>query len=1107
MKRELKIILAVCVNLAALAHSTAGYSVPEHPRARLSFNQGWLFNWGDPSQAVNVGFDDSDWYGVNLPHTVRIEPVMASGGLNYQGQSVYRKHFTLPREFKGKRVTLEFEAAMHEAEVWLNGKKVTTHYGGYLPFFVDLTDCKMDGRTENVMVVRLDNSDNPDIPPGKPQSGLDFCYFGGIYRDAWIHVTEPVYITNPNEEDLVAGGGVFVRYENVSEQSADVLVKTHFRNTGSGTARCTLKTELLDRDGNVVAVAEAPAKVPSGEAETLNQKLVVENPKLWWDTDPYLHTLRSTLLENGHVVDVVETRVGIRSIEFNLTDGFLLNGKRVVLNGWNRHQEYPYIGNALPNSLHVKDALKTRSLGFNFCRIGHYPHDPAFMDACDELGILTIVPTPGWHFYKNEERFRSRVFSDIRNMIRRDRNRPSVVIWESILNETWTSDEFLQKCYDITHAEYPGDMCFVASDPNHGKMEFDVIYGWQSRSNRPSLSREYNDAIEQRYGPADIYDPNKSHYRCHRGTKRFYCGGEQGMLWSCRDREARGVSSLNGHFGLCNKNEGFAGMALWAGIDHNRGYWSHTAAVGVLDYFRLPKFSAELYRSQRDPNEDLSALGVDSGPTVFIANFWTENSARDVRVFSNGEEVTLSLNGRKIATQKPEHPEWNHPHPSFLFENVPWEAGLLKADAKIGGKTVASHEVRTPGNPANLELVADSMGIDFVADGSDILTVYAYVKDENGTVCSDAYNRLRFSVEGEATIVGDDDPRIGANPVDAEAGIIAVLLQSTATAGKIRLTVESDGLEPASIEIKTVEPKNRGIVGKLPKEVKPMVGTPKLEGDDPSAIYLGDMPWKSQVCGWKRKRTERKRAISGLPIRLNGINYKRGLGLHANGEVVFELTGREEFFYATVGVDDAADAEGSVVFSVWGDDEKLFESGLMRKGEAEEIAIKLDGLNELKLKASDGGDGIKGDHGNFADARFVVKEELVERTDLAENKAVQATSAHAEHPAKLAVDGNLNTYWIAAEKKMPQMLVIDLGGKEKISRANLSWGNDRTHYFYDLEIWTDGRSWKKVCSKTRSGQDLEDDIFDAQTARYLRVKINRVVGPGEFAQLWNVSVY
>lgn len=954
--------LLVVMMLGAMALSFSAEA-----REKMSFNQGWLFDWGEHQEALQNDFDDSQWYGVNLPHTVRFEPVDVSGGRNYQGKSTYRKSFTLPRKFSGKRVTIEFEAAMHEAEVWLNGKKIGHHFGGYLPFFVDVSDCEMDGRTTNVLVVKLDNSNNPMIPPGTLQNAIDFCYFGGIYRDAWLHVTEPLYITNANEEDIVAGGGVFVQYENVSEKSADVLVQTHIRNKNKVSMECTLKNELIDSEGNVVVEANENVTISGDGDETVKQKLVVKNPKLWWTDNPNLYTVRSTILNSEKVADRVDTRIGIRSIKFNTTDGFLLNGKRVILNGYNRHQEYPYIGNALPDSLHVKDALKTRSLGFNFCRTGHYPHDPSFMDACDELGIVTIVPIPGWHYYGDNDLFRSRVFSDIKNMIRRDRNRPSVIIWEAILNETWTPEEFLQKSYNITHEEYPGDMCYVPSDKNHSKVNFDVIYGWRTQKNRPSLSREYNDAIEQTYRPEDIYDPQKTHYRASRGTRRFYCGGEQGMLWSCRDREYCGISSLNGHYGLCHKNEGFGGMAMWAGIDHNRGGGAdHIAAVGVLDYFRLPKFTAELYRSQRDPNENLSMPNVESGPMVFIANFWTEKSTRDVWVFSNGEEVSLSLNGKEIAVHGPEKPDSNHPHPRFVFNNVPWEPGVLKAEAKINGKVVAIHEVRTPGKPEKLELVADKMGIDFIADGSDILTVYAYVKDKNGTTCPEAYNTLRFSVKGEAIIVGDGDARIGANPVDAEAGIIAVLLQATTKPGKITLTVESNGLTPAVLELNTVEPENRGIVGVLPKDVQPMPGTQK---------------------------------------------------------------------------------------------------------------------------------------------NIIAKEAEKARLDLARGRKVHTTSAQKDHAGDLVRDGNYNTYWIASEKTYPQTVTIDLRKSVNIDSANLRWGNDRTHYFYDIEISSDWENWKKVSSRIGSGQTFDDDTFELQRARFLRVKINRVEGPGEYAQLRNISIF
>lgn len=213
---------------------------------KLNFNQGWRFYRGYLEEsAKETDYDDSMWEGVCLPHSVRIEPVMASGMVNYQGDAWYRKHFIIDNEYKDKRIYIRFEAAMHEAKIWVNGKYVMAHYGGYLPFVADVSDYVEFGKT-NVIAVKVNNEDNVLIPPGKPQIELDFCYFGGLYRDAYLIVKNNLHITDPIFAHVVGGGGIFVTYSNVSEKSAAVNVKAHIKNCGNKKVKATLKIKLGD---------------------------------------------------------------------------------------------------------------------------------------------------------------------------------------------------------------------------------------------------------------------------------------------------------------------------------------------------------------------------------------------------------------------------------------------------------------------------------------------------------------------------------------------------------------------------------------------------------------------------------------------------------------------------------------------------------------------------------------------------------------------------------------------------------------------------------------------------------------------------------------------
>lgn len=447
--------------------STAGfYELPGTGRTVYNMNPAWRFHRGAVEGAGQRDFDDRTWPLVSLPDGIEYLPTEASGCVNYQGEVWYRKHFTPREEWRGKRLFLHFEAIMGKSEVWVNGHCLARHYGGYLPVVVDISPAVEYGG-DNVIAVRADNSDDPMFPPGKPQDALDFAYFGGIYRDCWLIAHNRVFITDPNYEDQEAGGGLFVSYDDVSEASARVRMAAHVRNLSGRSFRGRVVYELYDREGQLAASAEERLSVTNGAAKRAEARVTLSRPRLWSPDTPYLYRLHVYVKDQqGDVVDGYCRRIGIRSIEFRGKEGFWLNGKPYPwpLIGANRHQDFAVVGNALSNSLHWRDARKLRDAGLRVIRNAHYPQDPAFMDACDELGLFVIVNTPGWQFWNDDRVFAERVYSDIRNMVRRDRNHPSVWLWEPILNETWYPEDFAANVVRILHEEYPYPYCYAGCD-------------------------------------------------------------------------------------------------------------------------------------------------------------------------------------------------------------------------------------------------------------------------------------------------------------------------------------------------------------------------------------------------------------------------------------------------------------------------------------------------------------------------------------------------------------------------------------------------------------------------------------------------------------------
>jgi beta-galactosidase len=795
---------------------TAG-SAAAQPAGRevLSLNQNWRFFRIDAPQdsiAVNgdsvngdsLDLNDQNWEKVNLPHTVRLEPIDASGGRNFQGVCWYTRRFKALGDWKNRVLYLRFEGAMSVADVWLNGTKLTTHYNGYQPFTIEISkSVRFD--VENVLAVRLDNSDNAEVPPGKPQNQLDFAYFGGLYRDVDLIVLDKLHVTDEILANKVAGGGIFVSYPTVTDAWAAVRVQTDVLNEYGDATAATVAQQLCDKDGRVVASGSAVLQLAPGASATDVQQLKVNRPKLWHPDHPNLYTLVTTIGRDGRTTDTVRTRIGIREIQFTVEDGLLINGKRFLSIGANRHQDHAYVGYAVPASDQWRDAKLLGGAGFTSCR-SHYPQDRAFLDACDEMGILVIESNPGWQT-GGDDAFTQRVLQNAREMIRRDRNRPSVILWEAQLNESGGYDNHMYGALEkLVHEEYPFQGCYTAGDSVEGSaggQDWDVVYDG-FKGDKPRWQREWGDTV-------DNWGDQQSANRVARGW------GEVPMLVQA-ERHAELFNELLSKAQAGN-GPALAGVDLWAGMDAYRGYHHQPFLGGVFDLLRLPKFDAYFFESQRSPT--VHVAGLDDGPMVFIANYATFQSPSQVSVFSNCEQVRLLRNGNVVATKRPVTNMRGLSHPPFVFDvgqisgeqstmfmtgvaKPGVQVGELKAEGLIGGRVVATTTVRAPGKPTQLILEADLKGKNVVADGSDWVRVYARVCDSRGTTFPYGNDQVTFAVDGAGELISD--PHADNNPVRAEAGIATALVRASMTPGDIKVTAQAFGLSNAQITITSEAP-------------------------------------------------------------------------------------------------------------------------------------------------------------------------------------------------------------------------------------------------------------------------------------------------------------
>ena len=741
----------------------------------------WRFLRGDPHGAQDPALDDSGWESATLPHSARIEQLVTgpagSPDAQWQGVCWYRRKLRLEADAAGERL-LRFEGAMNVADVWLDGERIGGHRGGFLPFVLDL-GARLGAHREHLLAVRLDNRDDPITGP-KPLAQLDFNLYHGLYRPVYLVRKDRLAITDPLMADRPAGGGILVTYPRVSRESATVRVQVHVRNGHPAARELGLRVTLRELGGRGVARTTATLALDAGEDRHVVQELELRSPRLWSPAAPNLYRLDCEVIASGQVTDAESLRIGVRRIAID-GEGFSINDERMFLRGTNRHQEHPYIGYALPDAAQYRDARRIKEAGFDYVRLSHYPHSPAFMDACDELGLVVMDCIPGWQYFNPEPAFVELQYRNCRDLIRRDRNHPCVILWEVSLNESAMPPEFVARTHAIAHEEYPGDQCFTA-----GWMPgYDVFL--QARQHGGCRDGRHGPCVVSEYGDWEYYAMNAGLDQtawvdlspAESNSRQLRWQGERALL-----QQATNFQEAH--------NDNLATIAfadgLWVMYDYNRGYAPDVESSGCMDLFRLPKFSYHFFRSQRP---------VSWGPVVFIASHWGPGSAGDVRVFSNCEEVELSLDGLLLERRRPDRDRIGTrlTHPPFSFHTGGFRPGTLEAVGYVAGRPVTRHLVRTPGPIERLMLGVDLSGRPADRGRRDVLFCHASLRDAPGTVAPDAWENVAFGVTGGGALVG-------RNPYASEAGIASILVETQP--GRAPISVHALALVPGEDAVRIV---------------------------------------------------------------------------------------------------------------------------------------------------------------------------------------------------------------------------------------------------------------------------------------------------------------
>jgi beta-galactosidase len=754
-------------------------------RRTVPFGAGWLFGpYTDGSE--QPGFDDSGLAAVTLPHTVTPLSWQDWVPASWERTWVYRKRFDAPPGHHGQRVFADFGAAMTHATVTLNGDQVADHLGGYLPFSTEITGALR--REDNVLAVRLDAGFNLNVPPDRPAPAdtisVDYWQPGGLYRDVQLRLAPPVFLAD-----------VFAKPASVLDPAArQVAVQVTVDAAAVPDQALEVVTELRDGE-RTLASARVPVAVTQPGQVTVTATLAgLPGIELWGPDHPRLYQVVTRLIADGAGRDEHRVRIGFREARFAL-DGFYLNGRRVKLFGADRHQFFPFAGGAMPARVQAGDAeIMRRELNCTMVRCSHYPQAEAFFDACDELGLMAWEEAPGWG-YLGDDAWKALAYRDIGEMIVRDRNHPSIIVWGARLNETPNDTAFYTSTNELAHA-------LDDSRPTAGAMA------------GQRLTTDYQQDVfgEDDYSSVKDADGVKEPVLQPpvTGVGRPYLVSEAvgtlsgpAIYYRRTDPQAVQQGQATAHarvHDLAAADDRYCGLLAWSGFDYPSGSGNQYRGVkytGVVDLFRIPKPGAAIYQAQADPRVR---------PVIAPAFYWDFGPQSPVSalpaamICANLDRLEVYVGGEHFATLTPDRAGYPHlPYPpSFADFGAVDGSGLpeLRIDGYLGDDQVASRRFSADPSGDVLALAADHAEID--ADGADATRLEFRAADRYGAPRPYVTGQVTLEVEGPAVLVGE-------SPFDfaAAGGAGAVWIRSRAgQPGMVTVRASHPGLGQAEASIR-----------------------------------------------------------------------------------------------------------------------------------------------------------------------------------------------------------------------------------------------------------------------------------------------------------------
>lgn len=779
-------------------------------RSTENFYKDWKFHLNDVQNGQLPDFDDSGWRLLNLPHDWSIEsnfskdnPATPGGGALPGGIGWYRKSFSLTETEKGKLIFIEFDGVYRNSEVWINGQYLGKRPYGYSSFRYELTPFLKFGKDKNIIAVKVDNSQQPN---SRWYSG------SGIYRNVRLVITEKIYVDH---------WGTFITTPEINEKSAKVLLRIKVRNTLAKNQSVTIKTIILDDAGKKITAVESGVMIPKESVNETEQKLVVGNPKLWNLKSPKLYKAVTTIESEGKVLDNYETAFGIRTFSFDIDKGFSLNGKKVKINGVCNHHDLGFLGAAINTRAIERQLEILKEMGCNGIRTSHNPPAPELLDLCDKMGFVVIDEAFDMWAKKKTEfdyalNWQDWHQRDLEDMILRDRNHPSVIVWSignevieqydkkdtsgmaiakelvSIVKKLETTRPVTAACNDrdpLNPLIKSGALDLIGL--NYGQNEYPDFH--KNFPGQKFIGTETVSSLTTR-GHYDM--PSDSIRRWpSRWDVPLTDGNPDNTCSSYDNCSAPWGSTHEETWKVIKKHEFLSGQFIWTGFDYlgeptPYSWPSRSSYFGIVDLAGFPKDPYYFYQSEWTDKPVLH---------VFPHWNWKQGDTVDVWAYTNCDEVELFLNGKSLGAKKKQGEDLH------LMWRVVYEPGTLKAVGWKDGKEFLITENKTAGKPAKIILETDRKLIK--ADAQDLSFITVKVLDEKGILVPYVDNLIQFKISGEGKIAGVDNglqtsmESFKADFRKAFNGLCLAVVQSTERPGQITLNATSEGLEGASVII------------------------------------------------------------------------------------------------------------------------------------------------------------------------------------------------------------------------------------------------------------------------------------------------------------------